>query len=101
MRRAMTRPASAPTAAPLGRRLLAEAVGTGLLVAVVVGSGAAATRLTPGDTGLQLLYNSLATVLGLATIILLVGPVSGAHLNPVVSAADWWLGRRAGTGVAA
>lgn len=99
MRRAMTRPASAPAAAPLGRRLLAEGVGTGLLVAVVVGSGAAATRLTPGDTGLQLLYNSLATVLGLATIILLVGPVSGAHLNPVVSAADWWLGRRAGTGL--
>lgn len=95
----MTRRASEPAAAPLGRRLLAEAVGTGLLVAVVVGSGAAATQLTPGDTGLQLLYNSFATMLGLATIILLVGPVSGAHLNPVVSAADWWLGRRAGAGL--
>ena len=72
----------------LWRRLLAELVGTGLLVAVVVGSGIAAQRLSPGDGGLQLLYNSTATVLGLATLIVLVGPVSGAHLNPVVSAAD-------------
>jgi glycerol uptake facilitator-like aquaporin len=90
---------SAPAAAALGRRLLAEAVGTGLLVTVVVGSGIAATDLTPGDAGLQLFYNSTATVLGLSVLILMLGPVSGAHFNPVVSAADWWLGRRARTGL--
>jgi arsenate reductase len=84
----------------LGRRLLAESVGTGLLVTVVVGSGIAATTLTPDDVGLQLFYNSTATVFGLAVLILMLGPVSGAHFNPVVSLADWWLGRRAGTGLA-
>ncbi|HEX6935391.1 MAG TPA: MIP/aquaporin family protein [Actinomycetes bacterium] len=83
----------------LGRRLLAELVGTGLLVSVVVGSGIAATNLTPDDVGLQLFYNSTATVFGLATLILMFGPVSGAHFNPAVSAVDWWLGRRAGTGL--
>jgi glycerol uptake facilitator-like aquaporin len=84
----------------LARRLLAEAVGTALLVAVVVGSGIAAHRLSPGDTGLQLLENSITTALGLAVLILMFGPVSGAHFNPVVSAASWLLGRRAGTGLA-
>ena len=83
----------------LGRRLLAEFLGTGLLVAVVIGSGIAAQRLSPGDTGLQLLQNSLTTVFGLGVLILLFGPVSGAHFNPVVSAVDWLLGRRAGTGL--
>ena len=87
------------TSAPLGRRLLAEALGTGLLVTVIVGSGIAASRLSPDDTGLQLLQNSTATALGLTVLILLVGPVSGAHLNPVVSAADWLVGRRSGTGL--
>jgi glycerol uptake facilitator-like aquaporin len=82
----------------LTRRLAAEALGTGLLVAVVVGSGIAA-KLSPGDVGLQLLENALATAAGLAVIILLVGPVSGAHLNPVVSIADWWIGRRRGSGL--
>ena len=76
------------------RRLLAESLGTGLLVTVVVGSGIAAARLSPDDVGLQLLENSMATVFGLAVLILIFGPVSGAHFNPVVSAADWWLGRR-------
>ena len=85
--------------APLSRRLLAEFVGTALLVTVVVGSGIAAQRLSPTDIGLQLLQNSTATVFGLAVLILLLGPVSGAHFNPVVSAADWLLGRRAGTGL--
>ena len=80
-------------------RLAAEALGTGLLVAVVIGSGIAAARLSPGDVGLQLLENALATAAGLAVIILLVGPVSGAHLNPVVSLADWRLGRRSGSGL--
>jgi glycerol uptake facilitator-like aquaporin len=83
----------------LWRRVLAEAVGTGLLVAVVVGSGIAATTLSPGDTGLQLLENSFATALGLAVLILMFGPVSGAHFNPVVSAVDCWLGQRNGTGL--
>jgi len=86
---------------PLLRRSLAEFVGTGLLVAVVVGSGIAATRLSPDDVGLLLLENSLATALGLAVLILVFGPVSGAHFNPVVSAVDWWLGRRIGGGLTA
>ena len=84
----------------LSRRLLAEFVGTALLVTVVVGSGIAAQRLSPTDVGLQLLENSTATVFGLAVLILLFGPVSGAHFNPVVSAADWLLGRQVGTGLA-
>ncbi len=70
-----------------------------MLVAVVVGSGIAAQQLAPGQVGLQLLVNSLTTVFGLGVLILLLGPVSGAHLNPVVSLADWLLGRRAGTGL--
>ena len=68
-------------------------------MAVIVGSGIAAAKLSPGDVGLQLLENALATAAGLAVIILLVGPVSGAHLNPVVSIADWWIGRRRGSGL--
>ena len=77
----------------LPRRLLAEFLGTALLVAVVVGSGIAAQQLSPDDVGLQLLENSMATVFGLAALILMFGPVSGAHFNPVVSLADWFLGR--------
>ena len=84
---------------PLSRRLVAEFLGTGLLVTVVVGSGIAAQELSPDDIGIQLLENSTATFLGLTVLILLFGPVSGAHFNPVVSAADWLLGRRAGTGL--
>src|SRR4249919_4001760 len=83
----------------LQRRLVAEAVGTGLLVTVVVGSGIAAQQLSPGNTGLQLLENSTATVFGLAVLILMFGPVSGAHFNPVVTAADWLLGRRTNPGI--
>ncbi|WP_431958557.1 aquaporin [Nocardia lijiangensis] len=83
----------------LARRLVAEFVGSALLVAVVVGSGIAAQQLSPGNTGLQLLENSTATVFGLGVLILVFGPVSGAHFNPVVSAADWWIGRRSGTGL--
>ena len=83
----------------LARRLLAELLGTGLLVTVVVGSGIAAQRLSPNDVGLQLLENSTATVFGLAVLILMFGPVSGAHFNPVVSLADWFLGRRARAGL--
>jgi glycerol uptake facilitator-like aquaporin len=83
----------------LARRLLAEFAGSALLVAVVVGSGIAARRLSPNDVGLQLLENSTATAFGLGVLILLFGPVSGAHFNPVVSLVDWLLGRRAGTGI--
>ncbi|MEH0844033.1 MIP/aquaporin family protein [Micromonospora sp. CPCC 205711] len=85
----------------LRRRLLAEFTGTALLVTAVVGSGIMATTLSPGDVGLQLLENSIATAFALGALILIFGPVSGAHFNPVVSAADWFLGRRAGTGLAA
>jgi len=73
---------------PLARRLLAEFLGCAFLAAVVIGSGIAAQQLSPGDTGLQLLENALATAAGLFAIILMVGPVSGAHLNPVVSLVD-------------
>jgi glycerol uptake facilitator-like aquaporin len=76
----------------LGRRFVAEFVGTAMLVAVVIGSGIAAERLSPGDVGLQLLENTAATVAGLIAIILAVGSVSGAHLNPVVSIADAMFG---------
>ncbi|MEJ1178503.1 MULTISPECIES: MIP/aquaporin family protein [unclassified Pseudarthrobacter] len=84
---------------PLWRRAIAELLGTSLLVAVVVGSGISAQQLSPGDVGLQLLENSTATVLGLTVLILMLGPVSGAHFNPVVSLVDWVLGRRSGTGL--
>ena len=79
--------------AAVGRRLLAEFTGTGLLVAVVVGSGIAASRLTT-DGALRLLVNSLVTALGLAVLILVFIQAGGAHFNPVVTAADWILGRR-------
>jgi glycerol uptake facilitator-like aquaporin len=66
-------------------RLTAEAVGTALLVATVVGSGIMAQRLSPDDVGLQLLENAAATTGALIALILALGPVSGAHFNPVVS----------------
>jgi glycerol uptake facilitator-like aquaporin len=73
--------------APLGRRLLAEYLGSALLAALVIGSGIAAAQLSQ-DTGLQLLENAAATAAGLFAIILMFGPVSGAHFNPVVSLVD-------------
>ena len=76
----------------LWRRLLAEWLGSAFLAATVIGSGYAAQRLSPGDTGLELLENAAATAAGLFAIILMFGPVSGAHLNPVVSFADAALG---------
>lgn len=83
---------------PLGRRLAAELVGTGTLVAAVVGSGIMAERLSPDDVGLQLLANTGATVLALGVLVVVLAPVSGAHLNPVVTLADWWTSRRADGG---
>src|SRR5688572_22454472 len=85
----------------LWRRLLAEFLGTALLVTAVVGSGIMAATLSPDDVGLQLLQNSVATAFALGALILTFGPVSGAHFNPVVSAADWFLGRRGRTGLTA
>jgi glycerol uptake facilitator-like aquaporin len=72
----------------LARRLLAELLGSAFLAAVVIGSGIAAHQLSPGDVGLQLLENAAATAAGLFTIILMFGPVSGGHFNPVVSLVD-------------
>jgi glycerol uptake facilitator-like aquaporin len=74
--------------APLPRRLLAEFLGAAFLAAVVVGSGIAAKQLSPNDIGLELLENAAATAAGLFTIILMFGPVSGGHFNPVVSFVD-------------
>ncbi|MFF4130902.1 aquaporin [Streptomyces mirabilis] len=84
----------------LGRRAVAELVGTAALVAVVVGSGIQATELSR-DVGVQLLANSLATVFGLAVLITLFGPVSGAHFNPAVTLAAWFTGRSSGDGMTA
>jgi hypothetical protein len=70
-------------------------------LAVVIGSGIAAQQLSPTDTGLQLLQNSLTTVFGLGVLILLFGPVSGAHFNPAVSAVDWAIGSRIRIGLTA
>jgi len=72
----------------LRRRAVAEAVGTGFLVAVVIGSGVFAQRLSPSDVGLQLLENSIATGAGLVALILAFASVSGAHFNPVVTLAS-------------
>jgi len=69
------------------KKLLAEYLGTTLLVAIVVGSGIMATDLTK-DVGLQLLINTTATVFGLAVLILILAPISGAHFNPVVTLVD-------------
>ncbi len=94
-------PARTETRATIGtlaRRVGAELLGTGMLVTVVVGSGIAAQRLS-SDTGLQLLENSIATAFGLGVLILLLGPVSGAHFNPAVSLADALLGRRTRAGL--
>src|SRR3984957_18341569 len=74
--------------APLPRRVFAELLGSAFLAALGIGSGIAAQTLSPGDVGLQLFENAAATAAGLFTIILMFGPVSGGHFNPVVSLAD-------------
>ena len=69
----------------LGRAVAAEAVGTGLLLAIVVGSGIMGERLAGGNAAIALLANSVATGAGLYVLILIFGPISGAHFNPIVS----------------
>jgi len=73
---------------PLLRRLTAEFLGSAFLAAVVIGAGIAAQRLSPAQTGLELLEDAAATAAGLFAIILMFGPVSGGHFNPVVSFTD-------------
>ena len=72
----------------LSRRLVAEALGTGLLVVAVIGSGIMASRLSPTDVGLQLLENAAATAGALIGLILIFGSISGGHFNPVVTLVD-------------
>ena len=72
----------------LAQRLAAEAVGTAFLLVAVVGSGIAAQRLSPGDVGLQLFENAVATAFALMALIWAFGPISGAHFNPAVTLAD-------------
>jgi len=74
--------------ATLWRRLVAECLGSAFLAAVVIGSGIAAQRLSPGTVGLELFENATATAAGLFAIILMFGPISGGHFNPVVSFVD-------------
>ena len=80
----------------LGRAAVAEAIGTGLLLAVVVGSGIMGERLAHGNMAVALLANSIATGAGLYVLISILGPVSGAHFNPVVSGVSVWDGRLSG-----
>jgi len=77
----------------LGRAAAAEAIGTALLLAIVVGSGIMGERLSQGNAAVALLANSIATGAGLYALIVIFGPVSGAHFNPVVSAVSIWGGR--------
>src|SRR5688500_1139402 len=77
----------------LGRAAAAEAIGTALLLAIVVGSGIMGERLAQGNAAVALLANSIATGAGLYVLIVIFGPVSGAHFNPVVSAVSAWEGQ--------
>jgi glycerol uptake facilitator-like aquaporin len=78
--------------ATLPRRIVAEGLGTALLLATVVGSGIMGERLAGGNVAVALLANTLATGAGLVALILTFGPISGAHMNPVVTLADAWQG---------
>ncbi|MFF5972119.1 aquaporin [Streptomyces sp. NPDC012769] len=83
--------------ASLPRRALAEFTGTAALVAVIVGSGIRADALSQ-DIGVRLLANALASAIGLGLLIALIGPLSGAHFNPVVTLSEWWSRRPEGGG---
>jgi glycerol uptake facilitator-like aquaporin len=74
--------------ADISRRLTAEAIGTAMLLAAVVGSGIMADRLSGGNGAVALLANTVATAAALVALILTFGPISGAHFNPAVSVAD-------------
>jgi glycerol uptake facilitator-like aquaporin len=74
----------------IARRLVAEGLGTAMLLAVVVGSGIMAERLAGGNVALALLANAIATGAGLAALILAFGTISGAHFNPVVTLSEAW-----------
>ena len=80
----------------LGRAAAAEAIGTALLLAIVVGSGIMGERLAQGNAAIALLANAIATGAGLYTLITVLGPISGAHFNPVVSAVEVWERRLTG-----
>lgn len=86
-------PAGASTAGKLPR-VIAEATGTALLVAAIVGSGVAASRLSPDEPGLQLAHHAAATAVALAVLIAVFAPVSGAHFNPAVTLVEWLRTRR-------
>ncbi len=75
---------------PLRKRVVAEALGTAMLLAAVVGSGIMGERLAAGNTAIALLANTIATGAALAALILTFGPISGAHFNPAVTLADAW-----------
>jgi glycerol uptake facilitator-like aquaporin len=77
----------------LGRKAAAEAIGTALLLAIVVGSGIMGERLAQGNLAVALLANSIATGAGLYALIVIFAPISGAHFNPVVSAVSAWRGQ--------
>ena len=77
----------------LGRKAAAEAIGTALLLAIVVGSGIMGERLAQGNLAVALLANSIATGAGLYGLIVIFAPISGAHFNPVVSAVKAWEGQ--------
>ena len=89
----------------LARRLIAELLGTALLLATIIGSGIMGEQLSQGNTAIALLANSLATGAGLIVFILVFGPISGAHFNPLVSLVEAGCGgltwRQAGTYIAA
>jgi glycerol uptake facilitator-like aquaporin len=77
----------------LFRTAVAEGIGTALLLAIVVGSGIMGERLASGNLAIALLANSLATGAGLYVLIVMLGPISGAHFNPVVSGVSAWEGQ--------
>lgn len=79
--------------ATLPKRAIAEFIGTLFLLAAVVGSGIMGERLAAGNVAIALLANAIATGAALVAIILAIGPISGSHLNPVVTLADAWRGR--------
>jgi glycerol uptake facilitator-like aquaporin len=86
--------------APARRRIAAELLGTALLLATVIGSGIMAQQLSAGNDAVALLGNTLATVFGLYVLIEVLGPISGAHFNPAVSAVMAWRGKLSGPDLA-